>query len=33
MFSLISFMLVTGVIGALAVRYGVDTRRDERNLF
>jgi hypothetical protein len=32
MLSLIGLMVVTGVLGALALRYGADTRRDERNL-
>jgi hypothetical protein len=29
MLSLISFMLALGALGAVAVRYGADTRRDD----
>jgi hypothetical protein len=32
MLILIGLMIVTGAVGALALRYGVDSRRDERNL-
>jgi hypothetical protein len=32
MFSLFLLMAVIGAVGALAVRYGVDSRRDQRNL-
>lgn len=32
MLSLIAVMAVFGALGALALRYGADTRRDERNL-
>jgi hypothetical protein len=32
MFSLILLMIVMSAVGALALRYGTDTRRDERNL-
>jgi hypothetical protein len=32
MLSLLSLMTVIGAVGGLALRYGVDTRRDERNL-
>jgi hypothetical protein len=32
MLSLLTVMAVFGVVGALALRYGADTRRDERNL-
>jgi hypothetical protein len=32
MFSLVTLMAVIGAVGALALRYGADTRRDERNL-
>jgi hypothetical protein len=32
MFSLFIAMAVIGAVGALALRYGADTRRDERNL-
>jgi hypothetical protein len=32
MFSLISLIAVIGAVDALALRYGADSRRDERNL-
>jgi hypothetical protein len=32
MFSLLTVMAVMAAVGALALRYGADTRRDERNL-
>lgn len=32
MLSLITVMAVFGALGALALRYGADSRRDERNL-
>jgi hypothetical protein len=32
MLSLLIVMVVFGAVGALALRYGADTRRDERNL-
>jgi hypothetical protein len=32
MFSLFTLMAVIGAVGALALRYGADSRRDERNL-
>jgi hypothetical protein len=32
MLSLLSLMAVIGAVGVLALRYGADTRRDERNL-
>jgi hypothetical protein len=32
MLSLLTLMAVIGAVGALALRYGADTRRDERNL-
>jgi hypothetical protein len=32
MFSLFSIMAAIGVVDVLALRYGADTRRDERNL-
>jgi hypothetical protein len=32
MLSLVALMTVLGAVGALALRYGADTRRDERNL-
>jgi hypothetical protein len=32
MLSLVALMAVFGAVGALALRYGADTRRDERNL-
>jgi hypothetical protein len=32
MLSLLTVMAVIGAVGALALRYGADTRRDERNL-
>jgi hypothetical protein len=32
MLSLLIVMAVFGAVGALALRYGADTRRDERNL-
>ena len=33
MFSLITFMATIGAVGALATRYGVDTRRDDGRKF
>jgi hypothetical protein len=32
MFSLLSLVAVIGAVDVLALRYGADTRRDERNL-
>jgi hypothetical protein len=32
MFSLLTAMAVIAAIGALALRYGADRRRDERNI-
>jgi len=32
MFSLLTIMAVMAAVGALALRYGADSRRDERNL-
>ena len=32
MLSLLTVMIVMAAVGALALRYGADTRRDERNL-
>ena len=32
MFSLITLMTAFGALGLLALRYGADSRRDERNL-
>jgi hypothetical protein len=32
MFSVISLLAVFGAVDVLALRYGADTRRDERNL-
>jgi hypothetical protein len=32
MFSLLTLMAVMGVVGGVALRYGADSRRDERNL-
>jgi hypothetical protein len=32
MFSLFALMAVIGAVDVLALRYGADTRRDERNL-
>ena len=32
MFSLFSLIAVIGAVDVLALRYGADTRRDERNL-
>jgi hypothetical protein len=32
MFSLLTAMAVMSAVGALALRYGADSRRDERNL-
>jgi hypothetical protein len=32
MFSLLTVMAVVAAVGALALRYGADSRRDERNL-
>jgi hypothetical protein len=32
MFSLITLMTASGALGLLALRYGADSRRDERNL-
>jgi hypothetical protein len=32
MLSLISLVAVLGAVGVLALRYGADSRRDERNL-
>jgi hypothetical protein len=32
MLSLISLLAVLGAVGVLALRYGADSRRDERNL-
>jgi len=33
MFSLITLMATIGAVGALATRYGVDTRRDDGRKF
>ncbi len=33
MFSLITLMATIGAVGALAMRYGVDTRRDDGRKF
>ena len=33
MLSLITFMATIGAVGALATRYGVDTRRDDGRKF
>jgi hypothetical protein len=32
MFSLITLMTAFGALGLLSLKYGVDSRRDERNL-
>jgi hypothetical protein len=32
MLSLLTIMAVVAAVGALALRYGADSRRDERNL-